>query len=354
MTAEDLVLLAMTVAVVAFAGLAWWLVARLRAGSHEPTMAAKLLLSATATVLCVATVLLGLEVFFRFSYDQTDAFSLMKTSRRWFDRHYQRNSWRLRDDVDYTILKTPGRRRITFVGDSFTAGHGVRDVADRFANRIRVAHPDWDVQVLAINGLDTGAELAYLRDAFARGYQTDDVVLVYCPNDLGDLLPDWRSVVDGLYADFAAAGPLVHHSYALNYLYFRLYARRSPQLGGYYPSLVSAYAGAAWHQQARRLRAFAALARANGARFCVVTFPFLQSLGPDDPFAPAYARIGALWKSLGVPHLDLRQALAGHTPDELVVNRFDAHPNERAHALAADAIGELLVGQDGAPPASQR
>ena len=72
---------------------------------------------------------------------------------------------------------------------------------DRFPNRLRRAHPDWEIQVVAMVGLDTGGELALMKKAFAKGYQVDQVVLVYCLNDIGDLLSprqtpqgeSWRS-----------------------------------------------------------------------------------------------------------------------------------------------------------------
>lgn len=341
MAPEDIVLLVLVLLPVLLAGLAWHTVARLQRRAHQPTLAAKLLLATLAGTLCAATVLVCLEIHFRFFHDATDAFGLLKTSQRWFDRHYQRNSWQLRDDVEYTFAKPLGRRRVTFVGDSFTAGHGVRDVGERFANRIRKARPDWDVQVLARNGLDTGAEIDALLAAFADGYQSDDLVLVYCPNDLGDLLVEWRRVVDALYADFANAGPLVQHSYAVNYLYFRLLATQRPQLGGYYPRLAAAYQESPWTAQAKRLRSLVRLVRGRGIRFSAVTFPFLNTLGPEDPFAPAYDRLAELWRSLDVPHLDLRPALAG-TPADLVVNAYDPHPSAHAHALAAAAIARFL------------
>jgi lysophospholipase L1-like esterase len=342
MTAEDVVLIGLAAATVLPAALAWRLVLRWHRAAGTPPLTIRTMLAVLSTATCIAGVVFGLELYDRFVRDDTDAFAVTKTSQNWFDRHYRLNSWHLRDDVDYAPLKDPDRRRITFVGDSFTAGHGVKNVADRFANRIRADEPGWDVQVLAIDGLDTGAELDYLRDAFARGYQTDDVVLVYCPNDIGDLLPRWRTIVDRLYADFEQAGFLVHHSYALNRLYFQLIASRSPELSGWYPDLAAGYAGAQWSEQARRLQMLAKLVRMRKARLWAVTFPFPQTLGPSDPFAPAYARLDELWRKLRVPHLDLRTALAGVDPAELVVNPDDAHPNERAHALAAAAIVEFL------------
>ena len=147
---EDDVVLALLAAAPAVLGtIGWRIGARLQARGGEPPLGGKIALATAATALCASLVLLGLEVRYRFAYDRTDAFSLTRTSQRWFARHYRNNAWLLRDDVEYTLRKPPGTRRITFVGDSFTVGHGVADVGDRFANRIRAEEPGWDVQVAA-------------------------------------------------------------------------------------------------------------------------------------------------------------------------------------------------------------
>src|ERR1700730_10241979 len=107
--------------------------------------------------------LLG-EAYFRFWYDTTDSFELTKTSRRWFERYYHVNNIGVRDNQDYLSLsRAPGQRRITFVGDSFTIGHGLRNVDDRFANRIRHQHPEWEVHAMAQPGLDSGNELLLMN-----------------------------------------------------------------------------------------------------------------------------------------------------------------------------------------------
>ena len=301
----------------------------------------KLVFSGVLTVFLGASLVLGLEAYLRFAYDTTDSFALTRTTQRWFERHYRRNSWHVRDDVEYTVAKRTSRRRISFVGDSFTAGHGVADVSARFANRLRAAHPEWEIHVLARNGLDSATELRMLEHTLDRGYETDEIVLVYCLNDVVELLPEWRETVERIYGG-VEDGFLVRNSYALNRLYFRLWRARDPEVMDYFAVVADAYEGAVWRRQKRILRRFAHLADERGIRFRVVTFPFLHALGPGYTYAPVHERLGGLWRALGVPHLDLLDVYADMRPDELVVNRFDAHPNERAHALAADAIGAFL------------
>jgi hypothetical protein len=61
-----------------------------------------------------------------------------------------------------------------------------------------------------------------------------------------------------------------------------------------------------------------------------------------------HAKVVAFCKSEQVPVLDLDPVLTPHVDEGLTVNRFDAHPNERAHALAAEAIRNELLDRSAA------
>ena len=72
-------------------------------------------------------------------------------------------------------------------------------------------------------------------------------------------------------------------------------------------------------------------------------FPFLL-LGPNYPFAAARQKIvDPLPRRQKIPVLDLAPVLEPHLAEGLVVNGFDAHPNERAHQLAAEAMERELL-----------
>jgi hypothetical protein len=55
-----------------------------------------------------------------------------------------------------------------------------------------------------------------------------------------------------------------------------------------------------------------------------------------------HEQLGRFWRELQVPHLDLLPVYQGLKPQQLVANRFDPHPNEFAHKLAAEAIQKFL------------
>jgi lysophospholipase L1-like esterase len=293
-------------------------------------------------LLLVSLLFLAAESYYRFWYDDTDAFAVTRTTVRWGQRHYRLNNFGVRDDVDYSLKKSDNRRRTLFLGDSFTAGHGVENVDDRFLNRLRRVNGDrWELHLLGENGADTGSHLLRAQKAAFMGYEADLFVLVYCPNDIHDILPERDEMIHRILQHIEGTGFFVQHSFAANTFYFRWIAVRDPAISRYYESVRDAYFGPVWETQKSRLVALAAACRAREARFAVVLFPFLQDL--DDPkYQEIQARMTAFWQSQGVPVLDLLPIFAAHPDESFVVNRYDGHPNERAHELAAEAIGKFL------------
>jgi hypothetical protein len=77
----------------------------------------------------------------------------------------------------------------------------------------------------------------------------------------------------------------------------------------------------------------------------VVTFPFLQSLGDNYEYRPVHDELNRFWSALNVPQLDLLNTFTNLPREKTTVNRYDAHPNEFANALAAKAIESFLVEQ---------
>ena len=294
--------------------------------------------------LCLAClVLLGFELDYRFLRDTTDSFSMTRVSQRWFERHVRYNNWGVRDDVDYQVERPSQRRRVTFLGDSFTAGHGV-EVHERFANRIRARRPDWEIHDLAANGMDTRDEVRTARELVGRGYAFDEVVLVYVLNDVGDLMGDWKETKARFKEDIERHQDLfpVRSSWFLNSLYYRWKARAYPGVVDYYEGVVRAYDGRTWkRQQARLLELREVVELSGGGHLSVVVFPFVHAVEADD-FRPVHEKLGRFFADAGVPALDLTAVYAPHGAAKLAVNAWDAHPNPFAHALAAEAIVPFL------------
>ncbi|PWU07936.1 MAG: hypothetical protein C5B50_30515 [Verrucomicrobia bacterium] len=288
-------------------------------------------------------VFLGVESWYRFALDRTDSFACTKGSLRWFERHYQLNTMGFRDDVEYYPRFQPSKRRIGFLGDSFVVGHGLANVEDRFANRVRRSHPEWDVMVWAFNGLDTGEEYSLLQRIAGEGWQLDEVVLVYNLNDIGDLAPEWTDALKRFREESKHENWLVRNSYFASAVAYRLRARRNPEMADYYHFVLRAYQGPLWERQKKRLAAIQTLIQSQGGQMLAATFPFVHKpLEASYEYRFVHERLAQFWRDRGVPHLDLLPVLQGLPCAKLMVNSTDAHPSALANRLVAQAICAFL------------
>jgi len=288
--------------------------------------------------LCSAILLSG-EVYYRYFYDTTDSWALTKVYSKWISRHYRFNNFGLRDSVDYQP-KLQGKPRITFIGDSFTGGHGVADVEKRFVNRIRAARPEWEIHCFAKSGWDIYAYLEYISEEVKSGYEFDHVVLVYFLNDISDVMEEWKAILYRIY--FIEPPFFVKHSYFLNLLYYHYITPRDPGISRYYGLLREAYSGPTWEKQKYLLSVLKPYFDSENIDFMVVTFPYLNNLGPNYEYRKAHEQLDAFWKDANVPNLDLLPVFEQYRSKNLVVNAHDHHPNELGHEIAAKAILEFL------------
>ena len=305
----------------------------------------KLIAINSAVLLSILTLIFaGGEVYYRYLYDDTDSFALTKVTKRWLKRHYQLNNLNMRDDQEYFPTIATNKTRVTFIGDSFTAGHGVEDVNNRFANILRNKKPDWEVQVFGVNGFDTGDEVNLLADALSQGFQLDWVVLIYTLNDISDITPAWKSIVQRLYYPENRPGFFIQNSYFANALYYRFIGTTDPDVSSYFNFVTEAYNSSIWDVHKKRLRQMQQMVKSHGGRLLVVTFPFMH-VTDKNSFSAIHEKLDLFWREQGIPHLDMSPVFQNYTPKELTVNRFDAHPNEFAHALAATTINAFIANE---------
>ena len=293
-------------------------------------------------------MLTGVELCYALFYDQTDSFSMTNVSRRWYDLHVVRNAQGYRDNHPFLRRTAEGKQRILFLGDSFTFGHGVANVADRFSDRtaarLEQVHPGrFDVANLGNPGHGTPEAVKVLRDEIlAKDYQAELLIYTICLNDI-ESFHDEKSRHDLQRGSRKPSFPLFRDTYFFNLMYFRLRQFAQPEIRDYFSYLQDYYAGEPWVRMQSALDEFLELAKEHQIDTRIVIFPFLHNLGPDYPFKAAHQKLSAYFRERGVRVLDLEPVLAAHAGETLTVNRFDAHPNARAHQLAADAIQTQLL-----------
>ena len=280
------------------------------------------------------------ESYLRFMAVETDAFGASLPARRWFALNTKLNTQGYRDR-EWTAGKGPGVRRIAFVGDSMTYGWGIDRVKDRFTDRLQVMFDQRSpgkIEVMNVSkpGWDTGSELKPIQELIEQ-YDVDEIVLCYVPNDIEGLIP----VTD----DFNPTRPPdwwllnLDSSCLLDYLYRRIYLPRVPTVRGYHDWLAEGHADTdirLQHQQ--QLDAIARHCKDQGVRYRVVLLPYIRTSGEKFQPAPLHDKLRRFFEANRVPVVDLLPVISQIPTSELVVNTNDAHPNEKAHALFAEAI----------------
>jgi len=64
----------------------------------------------------------------------------------------------------------------------------------------------------------------------------------------------------------------------------------------------------------------------------------LSEVGDNYPALAVHKNLDGYFRSQNVEVIDLLQFLSGRKSTELVASRFDAHPNEFVHGLAAEKL----------------
>ncbi len=311
-----------------------------RRARRAPTRARLVVGNVLVGAAFVAALAWGAETYLRYVFDSTTWHAGTLVNRAWFRRHERLNSWGWRDR-EFTEARPPGAFRVVFVGDSFTWGYGVADPADRFGDRVRAelegrAPGAADVWVVGRIGASTSHEIEMCGQLVGE-CDVDHVILAYCLNDADDLLPE--SLRDGNLLPPPSRASLLSHSFLLDLLRAQFQLLRSGEGERYFDLLDRLHRDdASWAVQKARFVELQRVVTGGGARLDVVVFPLFSHWGDDYPFDAWHERVARAWADLGVEVLDLRAAYAGHDGADLRVGMLDAHPNERAHAVAAEAI----------------
>lgn len=111
--------------------------------------------------------------------------------------HYLKtNSYGMRSDREYPKKQPAGRRRIAFLGDSYTAGDGVSN-GQRFTDILEQRNPSLDAMNFGLNGSGTDQQLL-IYENLACEFEADAYVFCICieniARNLYNCFPsyDWR------------------------------------------------------------------------------------------------------------------------------------------------------------------
>eukprot|EP00913_Durusdinium_trenchii_P010932 g10261.t1 len=212
-----------------------------------------------------------------------------------------------RDNVPFPEDGDSAGHHICFVGDSFTFGHGIPDVDDRFSNVIRKRLQEkqpgqFVVSNLARAGTDVEWVDRLQKELFDDHRRIDTFVYVICLNDIERLHEghdEFYGRINGRKPDFF----LFRDTYFFNLMYLRARLFTVPEVKDYYSFVSEFYTGKPWDKMETILDRMHRRCRERGADFRIVIFP-----GQEE--APA-ARPGRNGVTGSVAHMESDNADRG-------------------------------------------
>jgi hypothetical protein len=244
--------------------------------------------------------------------------------------------------------KPVGRKRIVFVGDSFTEAQGVIESASSVRlveDILKRRDPDIETWNLGVRGQDFPRIEAIFEIAFEL--DPDALIFEMVLNDADrdpELGKDRPRVNDWIMVRQDTPSWIERHSHLVSFLSDRIERFRvSRDTVDWYQALYSDRNQGGWMRTRAVLARVQAKCRARGIDFGVALWPLLVGLeeGASYPFEAAHAQIRKGVERSGIPFLDLLPALRGRDSASLWVHPSDLHPNEVAQSLAAGSLADF-------------
>lgn len=288
-----------------------------------------------------------LEAGWYLFYAESDNINRTFASRRWFKKYWKPINPLGFRDIEFKSSDFTDKKILFVVGDSFVAGHGLKDPKDRFSDLLRNKLGDtWAVLNVGKTGWNTFNQSGAI-DGVSNYFKIKPsvVILSYYVNDISDLryLLNKKSPIQApkKIADNTSAPIkfLRDHSYFCNYLFWTLFRAdflEEISKSRWYQVTEAYDDEAIWVQHKADLLGIVKKCKSMKAALIVLIFPNLTDIPGTSKIT---YKVADLLRKQGVPVLDLGVLLKDRDPSELVVSSRDTHPN----GLLNKEISELLL-----------
>ncbi|KAA6439972.1 SGNH/GDSL hydrolase family protein [Dyadobacter flavalbus] len=289
----------------------------------------------TLVVPLVITLIL-LEVIFMYVPQSHEGIS-SKASQIWWEKY-----WHPVNELGYRdkkIMDEAGKINVLVIGDSFAAGHGLKNVNERFSDilQAKLGVERYSVYNLGVSGADTRDEAKRLEEFPIK---PDIIILQYFPNDIEKAGRENGLSLSGAesYADLH--GPfsmLVKRFYLPNFIYWQL-----PHTGfsTFEKFVQSAYTDTTvLNAHLRDLSRFTLYKEASKAEMYTVFIPFLFQL---DKSAAYTKPVEGFLRSKKVHVITLNNTIAKVPEKDRIVGKNDGHASSVINSLIADKLFEAM------------
>ena len=236
--------------------------------------------------------------------------------------------------------KPKDKKRIIFLGDSFTLGFGVKDEDTLPVNveKMLNAQLPFDVEVLnfGVTNTATGDQVRLLEN-YALAFHPDVVIIVIFLNDAkwggtiefmsrAQILISLRQYSYFLNAMIGSVEGLIMHRKMIQH-YLQGYEENSP----------------GWQSIQTALEKGKALGKRRHFELLVTVYPVLYHLDQRYPFQKIHQKIARFCQNESIRFFDFLQGFNGIRDKDLWVHRTDQHPNNTAQKIAAKSLASYLL-----------
>ena len=294
-----------------------------------------LLISIVTLFFCFFTA----EIYFRYFYSESDGLGITLAHKKWGDKYWKpMNSLGFRDK-EWSNKDLVGKKVIEVIGDSFVAGHGIKNIGDRFPDILaKKLGSEFAILNISNPGWGTKTELFVFK---YFPLMPDYVIWSYFPNDiLGVARKYGRSPPYEVTIPKGLLGNIINSSYFLNYCYWNIF--RITKLSDEYSKwLQELYADPAiWNVHKEELELVCELAKSKKTKLIVILFPFLTKKVKSDLILD---KVKEIFKNNNVPVLDVSTIINNLKEHELTVSKIDAHPSIIVHKLVSESLYDIVL-----------
>ncbi len=254
-------------------------------------------------------------------------------------KYFNLNSEGMRD-YEFS-LKKEDKIRIVGLGDSFTAGWGVKNASDTYLKVLESklnSTEKIEIYNFGVGGYGPQQEIDLLKEKALR-YNPDIVILGYYTNDFknfNDTLEWEKEQISIPYLGvFLRTSSYVYYfaENSLNNIYNLVIGTESYE--EYQIKIMESELNK--KENMRYFEELKNLSLENNFKVMVIVFPTFYNLS-DYPFIGLHNLIKSKSEKEGFYYLDLLDSYKNYSEVDLVVSKDDNHPNELAHKIAAESI----------------
>ncbi|UCE60599.1 MAG: hypothetical protein JSU63_02380 [Phycisphaerales bacterium] len=247
-------------------------------------------------------------------------------------------------DREHEIQKPPGVVRLVCLGDSVTAGHGVKRsqaypyIFESFLQQLGLPA---EVFNIAASGWSTQQE-ATAYQVVARRYRPDHVFLGFCLNDVAEMHNNLTAPPPAAVSFFVRRSALVRWIIDAE-------GRQVSSVEDLFTKPDSPAVKDGWERVFSELGVLKEQTAADGCDFSVLVFPFRLQLEPDAPQPIAQQVLFEFCLRNGIPCLDLLPALSKVGPSAFI---DESHFSQEGARIVAEELvrwgrsGCMMCGYD--------